>query len=272
MSDLIAGPAAGGAARGSRGPDGGAPPPVLIAALAAAALIAVVLFAALGRFGGGDERRAAPAGAVPAAVTVQRERVMLTVTLLGSGDGVIQIQPGDIACTRSCDHEFDKGTRVTVTADPPAGSTFAGWDDACAGSGRCSILMDAARTVDAKFESKPAEALCDEDLAAVDGSACPDDLDGAGDLDAGDDEVDRLPAGDCADGRDNDGDGLTDSAQDPDCTSGGAEAGSGTPPAAVPPPPAATKSECSDGKDNDRDGLTDRAQDPNCLEGSTESG
>ena len=38
-----------------------------------------------------------------------------------------------------------------------------------------------------------------------------------------------MPTGDCNDGRDNDGDGLTDVAQDPDCERG-SEAGSTTSP------------------------------------------
>lgn len=279
MSDLIAGPAAGDRAGGGSH-NGGAPPPVLIAALAAAALIAVVLFAALGRFGGGDERRAGSVGAIPAAATAQPERVTLTVTLLGGGDGVVQIQPGDIACTRSCDHAFDKGTRVTLTADPGEESAFAAWDDACEGRGTCSLVMDAARAVDAEFDSKPSEPLCDEDLDAGDPACADEDADAGGDdpeaelLDPGADELDPTPPADCSDGKDNDRDGLTDLAQDPDCTSGRGESGSSAPPGSTAsrPPPAAPRNECSDGKDNDRDGLTDAAQDPNCTDGDTESG
>lgn len=277
MSDFIAGPGAGGARKGGAGPstDGG-PPPVLMAALGAAALIAIALVALFGRFGSGDEGQAAPVrdpDATPAITTAERERVMLSVTLLGSGDGVIQIQPGDIACIESCEHEFDKGTRVTVTADARGGSTFKSWGDACDGSGRCSIVMTAARALDATFDSKPTEPLCDDDLdAAADAACAGDDLDpGAEDLDPGDDLDPAPPAGDCADGRDNDRDGLTDTAQDPDCLSGSAEAGSGRPPGATAPPPAAAVRDCSDGRDNDGDGLTDTAQDPGCDGQGTEA-
>jgi hypothetical protein len=69
---------------------------------------------------------------------------------------------------------------------------------------------------------------------------------------------------DCSDGRDNDGDGLTDTAQDPDCVAGTSEGGKATGTARAP-------SECRDGKDNDRDGLTDRAQDPGCAADGTEA-
>lgn len=277
MSDLIAGPSPGGT-RG-RGPDpgnDGAPPLVLMAALVTAALIAVTLVALFGRFGGGDDPPTQPvrdAAPIPAAAPVQRERVTLAVTLLGGGDGVIQIQPGDIACIRSCEHEFDRGTRVTVTADASSGSTFAGWSDACAGTGRCSLRMDTARALDATFDRKPAASLCDDPIAAADDPACADDLDaGSEELDPGADDLAPPAVRDCADGRDNDRDGLTDAAQDPDCTTGNAEAGTGAAPGATaPPPPTLGPKDCSDGRDNDGDGLTDKAQDPGCDTNGTEA-
>ncbi|MBW3652595.1 MAG: hypothetical protein KY433_03185 [Actinobacteria bacterium] len=168
------------------------------------------------------------------------------------------------------------GTRVTVTADAASRSTFEGWGDSCDGTTLCSIVMDGERSLTARFDQKPDEPLC------LEGEQwCPDADRGADDdLEAPDadleelDELDDAPAPgpDCADGRDNDRDGLTDSAQDPDCDRG-SEAGSGaargTP---APPPRAAPVGDCADGRDNDRDGLTDRAQDPNCLSGDTEAG
>ena len=276
MSDFIARPAAGGAREGGGGPwNGGAPPPVLIAALAAAAVIAVTLFALLGRFGGGDEGQAVPvrdADSAPAGAAAQPERVELAVALLGSGEGVIQIQPGDIACIKPCEHEFDRGTRVTVTADPASGSTFEGWDDACRAAGRCSIVMDDDHALGATFKAKPAapdKPLCDDAVTAADDPACMEEELGDEELGLGDEPLEPAPAADCADGRDNDRDGLTDSAQDPDCADGGAEAGAAATPGA-PAPPA--PNDCADGRDNDRDGLTDRAQDPNCVGGRSESG
>jgi hypothetical protein len=276
VSDFIARPAAGGAPEGGGGPwNGGAPPPVLMAALGAAAVIAVTLFALLGRFGGGDEDQAAPvrdADPASAGAAAQRQRVQLTVTLLGGGDGVVQIQPGDIACIKPCEHEFDRGTRVTVAADPGSGSTFAGWEDVCdAAAGRCSILMNDDKALGATFDSKPAAPveLCDDAATAAVDPACEEET-----RDPGDEQLDPPPAADCADGRDNDRDGLTDSAQDPNCAGGGAEAGSAAPGTTASPvaPPPPVPNDCSDGRDNDRDGLTDRAQDPNCVGGRSESG
>ncbi|MBP8811966.1 MAG: InlB B-repeat-containing protein, partial [Kofleriaceae bacterium] len=52
----------------------------------------------------------------------------------------------------SCSQKFDHGTTVTLTAFAYAGSTFTGWSGGgCSGTGTCSVLMTAARTVTANF-------------------------------------------------------------------------------------------------------------------------
>lgn len=279
MSDVSAGPAPGRVREGGGGGDpwnGGPFPPVLLAALGAAALISVMLLALFGRFGGGEEAAPALDSQAPPAAAQPEQRVELMVTLQGSGEGEIRIMPGDISCSRSCEHEFERGTRVTVTADAASRSTFEGWGDSCDGTARCSIVIDGERSLTARFDSKPDEPLCLEGERG-----CPDAGAGADDdLEAPDADLEELddlddapaPGPDCADGRDNDGDGLTDSAQDPDCDRG-SEAGSGAAPGTpAPPRRAAPAGDCADGRDNDRDGLTDRAQDPNCLSGDTEAG
>lgn len=63
----------------------------------------------------------------------------------------------------------------------------------------------------------------------------------------------------CADGLDNDGDGLADYPSDPGCTS--STDYSESDPLPPPPPPAAA---CADGLDNDGDGVTDYPADPGC--------
>jgi hypothetical protein len=251
-------------------------------ALAAAMLIGILLFVLLGRFGTDEGTQAAPvrdAQATPADAALP-ERVLLAVTMLGGGDGVIQIQPGDIACTKSCEHEFETGTRVTVTADAKSGSTFSGWADACDGTGTCSLRMNAGRSLDATFDPKPTapvDPLCDPDLDLQDPACADNGLDTGADAPVpGDEPLGAPPApvtGDCADGRDNDGDGLTDAAQDPNCSTGSSEAGGGTSTGgtAPPPPPPAAPKECSDKRDNDGDGLIDTAQDPGCPGGGTET-
>ena len=82
----------------------------------------------------------------------------------------------------------------------------------------------------------------------------PADTDGV--LDVYVKELDASPPPpQCADGIDNDGDGLTDFPNDPGCSSLTDDSES------PDPPPAA---QCSDGVDNDGDGLTDFPNDPGC--------
>jgi hypothetical protein len=203
---------------------------VLLAALGAATVIAVTLVALFGGFSGAsDNDPVQPLGAgVTTAPTTQR--VQLSVAVEGSGDGEIQISPGDLLCSRSCDHTFVTGTRVTVTADAASGSTFEGWGDACDGTAGCAIVLDRERALSATFEAKPAapaepdDPMCDGAGAAQD-PACGDALDASPDEDLDAPADTPPPANDCADGRDNDGDGLTDRAQDPDCANGRTEAG-----------------------------------------------
>jgi hypothetical protein len=201
-------------------------------------------------------------------------RVTLTITLKGTGGGRVHVMPGDVTCSRTCEQRFDIGTRVTLKALQGTKSTFEGWEDSCAGSGRCSLVVDKDRAVVATFDRRPVAPTCDETSAPNDPDCPEDDLGAADDeLDADDEALDGDPApvGDCADGSDNDRDGLVDEAQDPDCESGANE--SGVPPAPPPPPPPARAADdCGDGRDNDADGLTDVAQDPDCLSGNSESG
>lgn len=99
---------------------------------------------------------------------------------------------------------------------------------------------------------------------AAPAAACADgqDNDGDGLIDypndpgcdsaADDDEYNAPPAA-CADGQDNDGDGLVDYPNDPGCESAADNDEYNAPPAA-----------CADGQDNDGDGLIDYPNDPGC--------
>ena len=273
MSDLIPGPAAGGARGGTDGPFSGGAPLVLLGALGAAVLIAITLIALFGGFGGGGSSSEAVSardtGTASAGTGEPPQRVKLLITLRGSGRGEVRIAPGDSTCDRSCERRYDTDTRVTVTATAATGSTFEGWGDSCDGTGSCSFRLDEQRSLTATFAgeaSEPSEAVPPPPAASDED---PDA--GGGDLD---EDLDAAAPGDCADNRDNDGDGLTDTEQDPDCAAGNTEAGgvAAPPPPPPPPPPARANDDCSDGRDNDGDGLTDTAQDPDCVAGRTESG
>jgi len=253
----------------------GGPPPVLLAALGAALLIAVGLIFAFASLGGDDSGAVdaeTPAGVTTA--TMPDDRVLLTVSVGGSGIGGVQISPSDVSCNASCEYKFTEGTRVTATAEAITGSTFKGWGAACSGDDRCSFVMDRTRSLSAEFDEKPAaEPLC-EGVAPEDRDpTCPPDDE------PGTTTEPVEPGPDCGDGRDNDDDGLTDTEQDPDCEASGSEAGTAIPPATTPPPPPSgtprppsAANECTDGRDNDDDGLTDREQDPDCEKGRSESG
>jgi List-Bact-rpt repeat protein len=76
----------------------------------------------------------------------------LTVATDGSGFGVVASSPAGIRCpSPSCVATFDRGTTVTLTPSPEAGSAFDHWSGACTGSGACQVTMDADRSVTATF-------------------------------------------------------------------------------------------------------------------------
>jgi List-Bact-rpt repeat protein len=82
----------------------------------------------------------------------------LTVTGTGAGAGRITGDPAGIDCivdagTASgvCAAGFPSGTRVTLTAAPDPGSTFAGWSGGCSGTGPCVVTVDQAVGVSAGF-------------------------------------------------------------------------------------------------------------------------
>ena len=79
----------------------------------------------------------------------------LTVSLSGSGTGVITSNPSGIDCGSDCSASFSPGTQVTLTETPGAPSTFttfAGWGGACSGTNpTCSLTLTSNEQVDATF-------------------------------------------------------------------------------------------------------------------------
>jgi lysyl endopeptidase len=76
----------------------------------------------------------------------------LSVSKPGNGSGTVVSVPSGINCGTACSAPFARGTSVTLTATPAAGSTFAGWSGACSGAGTsCSFVMNAASSVTATF-------------------------------------------------------------------------------------------------------------------------
>lgn len=79
----------------------------------------------------------------------------LDVSQSGAGSGEITSSPAGIDCGTTCSADFDHGAGVTLSADPEADSTLAGWSGCDSTSGnRCTVTLDQARSVTANFELK----------------------------------------------------------------------------------------------------------------------
>jgi hypothetical protein len=79
----------------------------------------------------------------------------LTVSLAGTGSGVVMSIPTGISCGGDCSETYPTGTLVALTASPIQGSAFMGWSGACNGTGTCFITMTASSNVTATFSDIP---------------------------------------------------------------------------------------------------------------------
>jgi hypothetical protein len=81
---------------------------------------------------------------------------ILSVSRSGNGSGAVVSNPAGIDCGPSCNHGFDKGAEVTLTATAATGSRFAGWSGGgCSGAGSCRLTLSSSQSVDARFEVLP---------------------------------------------------------------------------------------------------------------------
>ncbi len=96
-----------------------------------------------------------PTTARSAVVNVPLVQRALTVTVSGSGSGLVSSEPGGIFCGVACVDSFDEGTEVALTAAADPGSTFGGWTGACSGSGTCVVSLDSDLDVGASFAATP---------------------------------------------------------------------------------------------------------------------
>jgi len=78
----------------------------------------------------------------------------LSATKQGAGSGAIVSRPSGVYCGQTCSAAFNSDARVTLTAVPSAGSSFAGWRGACFGGGLCTVQMNRAKNVTAVFDLK----------------------------------------------------------------------------------------------------------------------
>ena len=83
---------------------------------------------------------------------------MLTVSVAGTGSGVVTSNSGGISCGSaqgSCKAAFLPGTHVSLTAVPANNAAFTGWSGACIGTdpNSCSVTMSADAFITATFTS-----------------------------------------------------------------------------------------------------------------------
>ncbi|HEY4505760.1 MAG TPA: hypothetical protein VJG67_03655 [Candidatus Paceibacterota bacterium] len=78
-----------------------------------------------------------------------------SLTVIRSGQGTVTSVPSGIACGVGCQNDFDENTTVVLTATPNVGRVFTGWSGACSGTGQCSVLINAPKTVYANFIIDP---------------------------------------------------------------------------------------------------------------------
>ncbi len=90
----------------------------------------------------------------------------LTVTKNGTGSGTVECNTG--SGPGACAAEYNEGTKVKLTETAAGGSTFAGWSEACTGTGSCEVTITAATKVTATFNLTP---VTKEGKLTVSGSA-----------------------------------------------------------------------------------------------------
>jgi len=77
----------------------------------------------------------------------------LALSSTGSGSGQIAAESAELSCSDSCATELRAGREVTLTAAPDSGSAFEGFSgEGCGGAQICTVTMDEAKAVDARFE------------------------------------------------------------------------------------------------------------------------
>ena len=87
--------------------------------------------------------------------TFDVSRYTLSVSRSGEGAGSVSSSPSGISCGATCSASMAAGASVRLTATAAKGSKFAGWTGACSGTGNCTVSMNAAITVGARFDRVP---------------------------------------------------------------------------------------------------------------------
>ena len=79
----------------------------------------------------------------------------LNIHLSGSGAGHVRSSAPAFDCNAQCTQNVAPGSNVILSAIPAEGSTFAGWQSVCSGTGTCTVTMDGDHDVTASFSALP---------------------------------------------------------------------------------------------------------------------
>lgn len=93
-------------------------------------------------------------GGTTASCSANINSYTLAVSKAGTGasGGVVTADSGSLNwIANNSTASYNYGTTVTLTATSSASSTFTGWSGACSGKGACTVTIDAAKTVTARF-------------------------------------------------------------------------------------------------------------------------
>ncbi|MCC7570134.1 hypothetical protein KO465_02185, partial [Candidatus Micrarchaeota archaeon] len=74
-----------------------------------------------------------------------------TLSVSKTGSGLVLSSPSGINCGSTCSFQYNTGISVTLTASPSVGYKFDKWENACSGSGGCTVLMNTNKYVRAVF-------------------------------------------------------------------------------------------------------------------------
>lgn len=105
----------------------------------------------------------------------------LSLTKAGTGTGLVYSSPSGIYCGSTCtsqSYNFQSSptqTQVTLYAEATTDHTFTGWSGSgCSGTGNCTVVMSAAKSVQATFAAPAASTTwyVDKDATCTPGSTC----------------------------------------------------------------------------------------------------
>jgi len=107
-----------------------------------------------------------------------REYSLLTVDVVGEGQGLVASIPSGISCDVSggtCTEFFVTNSVVTLTAEVPFPSIFSGWSGDCSGTDfTCAVMMDTTHSVTATIDLVPTYTLSIDLLGAGVGNVSSD--------------------------------------------------------------------------------------------------